>query len=267
MTAADDIAVAERQAQLDDLAAEQAAKRAFDTTYYTAILETAKASIDRARSSGELIEKAATAIGGFYAAVIGVTFSVTEHPISARALMPVLFLALAIVGSMIYLAFPTPSAGVAKLEPTTARPERMRRQVERYLVMVKELNGRRVYFLRGSVVALGVAVVFLPAPFISDPQDSAVTAESAEVVAFPEPPVVATDAEAEVAAIRYQAEVDEAIAARTPATTGQENWPVWATWLLVAGLLLTFVIPLLVARWGPKPPAADPIDSGGLPAR
>jgi hypothetical protein len=246
MTAADDIAVAERQAQLDELAAEQAAKRAFDTTYNTTILETAKESIDRARSSGELVEKAATAIGGFYAAVIGVTFSVTEHPISARALMPVFFLAIAIVGSMVYLAFPTPSEGIARLVPTTARPERMRRQVERYLMMVKELNGRRVYFLRSSVVALGVAVVFLPAPFISDPQEAAATSETAEVT-FPEPPDVESDADATVAAIRYQAEIDEAVAARTPATTAQENWPAWATFGLIAGLVLTFGIPFVVA--------------------
>ena len=266
MAAADDIEVAERQAQLDEHAAEQAAKREFDAAYYTAILETAKGSIDRARSSGELIEKAATAIGGFYAAIIGVTFSVTDHPISARALMPVLFLALAIVGSMIYLAFPTPSSGIAKLVPTTARPERMRRQVERYLVMVKELNGRRVYFLRCSVVALGVAVVLLPAPFISDPQDTAATTEAADVVAFPKPPAVASDAEAVVAAVRYQAEVDEAIAARTPGATGQENWPGWATLMLVAGLVLTFGIPVLVAFFNRKSPTAELPDSG-FPAR
>ena len=160
--------------------------------------------------------------------------------------MPVFFLALAIVGSMIYLAFPTPSAGIAKLVPTTARPERMRRQVERYLVMVKDLNGRRVYFLRSSVVALGVAVVFLPAPFISDPQEAGTTTERAEV-AFPEPPEVDSDAQATVAAIRYQAEIDEAVEARTPAKTGQENWPAWATVGLIAGLILTFGIPLVVA--------------------
>lgn len=147
---------------------------------------------------------------------------------------------------MVYLAFPTPGEGVAALEPTTARPERMRRQVARYMQMVGELTGRRTYFLRASVVALGVAVVFLPGPFINDPQAPPATGDDAVTPAMlPLPPSVDNEAEATVEAIRYQAQIDEAIAARTP-STAQENWPWWASGMILIGALLTFGIPGLM---------------------
>lgn len=72
VTRADEIAKIKEKAFTDELAAEQAAKRAFDSTYYEAIIDTAKGSVSRARSSGELVEKAASAIGALSAAVIGV---------------------------------------------------------------------------------------------------------------------------------------------------------------------------------------------------
>lgn len=253
MSVADEIRKLQEKATLDELAADRAAKREFDKIYYQTIIETAKGSIDRARSSGELVEKAAAAIGTLYAAVIGVSFSVTERPISARAIIPVLFLGLAIVGSMVYLAFPTPGEAVPPLEPTTARPERLRREAERYVLMVQELIGRRLYFLRASVVALGVGLVCLPAPFVSDPARAdtvpAASTSPSTPVTFPPPPDVHNEAQAQVAAIRYQAEIDEVVAARSTKSSTQQNWPVWAWFMVGGGIVVTLGVPALM--WEP----------------
>ena len=250
MTTAQELEKIQAQHDADEVAAEAAAKRAFDTLFYTTLLQTTTASIERSRSSGQLVQTAATAVGGFYTAVIGVSFSVTDHPISARALLPVVFLALAIVGSMVYLSYPTTGAETPGLVFSTSRTERMRREAATYTAIVTEYTRRRGYYVRAAIVALAMAVVLMPAPFVNDPKPQPEAAVVGTDPQLPPAPSVTSDAEASLAAIRYQAEIDQYLAAQAPMSAAQENWPWWASGALAAGLALTILVPLLIAPDG-----------------
>jgi hypothetical protein len=222
--------------------AERVAQRDFDKVFFQAILETATGSIDRSRVSADLVQKAAAAVGTLYAGVIGVAFSVSERPITARAILPVLFLGLAIGCSMIYVAYLTPGRAIpASLAFHSVRTTRMRNEVNFYMAMVRDLINRRAYFLRSSVLALAVGVVLLPAAFITGP----VVAEP-ELPDWPAVPQVDNPAQATLEAVSLQARVDEVAAERSGATATEPNWPGWAWWALGIGLAVTFLTPPFV---------------------
>ena len=84
---------------------DRAVERAVRQAYYQAVLDLSKASVDRARASGETVQKAAATIVTLYTGVLALAFSVAEHPLPFRALFAAFLLGLAIVMSTAFLAY------------------------------------------------------------------------------------------------------------------------------------------------------------------
>lgn len=243
----------------------QALNDEIDKKYYEAVLETAGESIDRARSSAELVEKAAASIGTLYAAVVGVTFSVTDHRLPLRGILPAFFLGAAIVGSMVYLSFLTAAQGVALPEAHTSPPERMQRKIEAFIGLCTELVARRSYFLRLSVVALALGVVSLSAPFIRVPRTTTTDIDAR----FPWPQATqALGVDPSLSEVVLQAQVDEMAARRRTALaeTHEDETPVWilAGFAVVLMFLVPWAFPGASGRRDGQAPRDD--DMSGLAA-
>lgn len=90
---------------------------------FNAYLDVAKGQLDRARANAEFVVKAASTIGGAYALVLGLSFSINKdvnHPLPSRGLAPTIFLGLSIVLATAYLAYitrPKPFRGPVSSPP------------------------------------------------------------------------------------------------------------------------------------------------------
>lgn len=222
-----------------------------DAEYFKQIAAYYIGNLERSRKNAEAVSAAASAIAVIYAGVLGVTFSVTDRPLPARGAWPAVFLGLAIVLATAYRAFWTHARPVDRVQPDgnrslAARVEYRQSQVSR---LMRAAVLERVTLLRLACVALGLGAAMIAFPFldldVSDPQ-----AAPAQLTDWPALPDVETDAEASVAAIRYEAEVNEVAAARAieqsvatvPRTFGSGIEFEWATWAAVVGLASMAVI-------------------------
>jgi hypothetical protein len=235
--------------ELDADAANQAQKAGYDNAYYQALLEVAKGSLERSRLAADVVQKAAAAIGTLYAAVLGVSFSVSNHRLPARGIIPGIFLGLAIALSTAYVAYIGRPSDV-QLDPLhTSPPVRLQRHVNNFFRIITDTVQRRVYWLRASVIALGIGVLLLPIPFITFGTGAAVTAASQ--YPWPSPQPASTDREGTLEAIVFKAQVDEVAALRQQARLEQSE-PDLVGWLIATafGLLLVFGIPFgSQVRW------------------
>jgi hypothetical protein len=255
---------AERAAVLDgdraegkaDLDADRASAAAFSD----AVVAVAKGGIDRARASAEFVQKGATAIFALYTGALTLAFSVTDNPLPARGILPSLFLGFAILLATAYLAFltrgdrvkdPADAAGVSE-----AQLNRTRTFVEWTNTSV--LN--RAPLLRCAVVALGIGVVSLPAPFLTPPSHQTVAAIVCSagqekdpttgvcLAAWPTVPS-GTRADAPLRQKLYEAQLAEVTASRASARSGATAAPDDTSWVIGAGAigLLLIFLPLLLA--------------------
>ena len=215
------------------------------------ILEVAKASIERARSSGETVQKAASAIAVIYAAALSVAFSVASRPLPPRGILPGIFLGLAIVLSTTYLAYLTTPGSRSPLPHPL--PPGQAAQIARarwFVLWTRGSSLRRSYWLRASVFSLGIGLVFLPTPFLgTSPEPSAANTTTATPwPAFPEVP-----GDPRLREILYQAQVAETAAQRAAkAPSGDDDNDIFIIMGgLVLGLAIVFVGPRLVERFQP----------------
>lgn len=236
------------QAQFDATAATRATGAGYDLAYATALLDTVKGSLDRSRAAAELVQKAAAAIGTLYVGVLGVSFSVSSRPLPPRGFFPAIFFGLAVTLSTFYVAYLTAPDRVELDAVPTSPPERMNVRLRNYSVIIQRTVERRAYALRASVIALGVGVFLLPAPFVRLSTNATPSAQSS--YAWPTPPAVATEPAANLEAIVFKAQVDEVAALRQRAHQLAENdlgpWQ-WET----LGILLVAVFALALIN---KPP-------------
>ena len=163
------------EAQIALKTAEVEADRALWKTYYESVFEVAKGSMDRARSSAELVQKAAGAIVTLYTGALALAFSVSDNPLPWRGLIPAFFLGLAIVlstGFLAYLPQEWPEEEVTEKDEASNQKEP---RVEgllgdalaaQFIRWSREAAIQRSSWLRGSVISLAVALFFLPAAFV-----------------------------------------------------------------------------------------------------
>lgn len=214
----------ERKGELDADAATLARKGGYDQAYYQALLDIAKGAIDRSRSAAELVQKSAAAIGTLYVGILGVSFSVSNRHLPPRGLAPAVFLGIAIILSTAYVAYLTPPEEVELGPLSTSPPERLQNRLDNFYAVIDATVERKTPWLRAAVVALGVGVVLLPAPFVSiaggDKADPSAQA-------WPAAPVVTGD-RAPLAAILYKAQVDEVAARRQQLVESSSDVLVWA---------------------------------------
>jgi hypothetical protein len=266
--------IAARQAEADaDVAlakAQDDARLASITAFHTALIDVAKGTIDRARASAELVQKAAAAIATLYTGVLALAFSVAERPLPSRGLVPAVLLGWAIVWATVYLAYLSKPKSVDAPTATSDFAEGAMRRSSAFILWTRSGAMNRGYALRVSVIALALGLVLLPAPFVvlggttgSDATDLAKVAP-----AWPEPDAATTDPE--LARILYAAQVTEAARARADASkpiADDGNDSIW-WWLCGAGLLLSLLVPLVVGavtKPGDPPTPPTPTPEGELP--
>src|SRR5580700_248889 len=149
------------------VAANRATNVAYDQGYYNAVLAIGQGAITQSRSAAQVVQTAAAAIGTLYAGALGVSFSVSSRQLPFRGILPALFLGLAIAASSVYIAYLGTDTPVAMEPLHTSPPIRMQRRLDNFLRIVSAVVSRRTYWLRVSVVGLGLGDLFLPLPFIS----------------------------------------------------------------------------------------------------
>lgn len=190
--------------------ADQAAGLDSLKSLHSAMLETAKGAIERSRQAAEAARTAAAAVGTIYAALLALAFSV-DKPLPPRGMIPAIFLGLAIVLATAFVGWLPKTVEDSDATwpiPTGDVLEDQRSHTEMFILWVKGASLRRRRFLRGSILALGFGIAFLPVPFLSIGADNAATTADAGPTPFPPTPTGAS-ANSEVEKILYQAQVAE----------------------------------------------------------
>jgi hypothetical protein len=259
-------------AQLARTQAEVDAELAQNSEYYSAMFDVAKQSIDRARAGAETVQKAATAIVGLYTAVLAVSFSVTDHPLPLRGVIPAFFLGLAVVLATAYLAYLSNPRDVKTPKPTSSLRQVQLERLKTFVLWTRSSAQNRAYALRASVVSLAVALMFLPAPFVGGSSSTPLASVRNNAASWPQPPQNVRDRE--LKKILFTAQVNEAAEVRTQAQSDARRSTAisnatsdWAWWLFAfVGLCAVFLVPTVIDKLrgaADKPP--DP-GSGQLPA-
>lgn len=223
--------------------------------FHTTLRDLAKASASRVDSLSQLIQTAAGAIVTLYTGVLAVVFAADGIALPLRALVPAVFLGLAIVFAAAYAAFLTPVDDTPYL-PTSMPRENVLAQTKAVLNFVRVRNNTRSRAIRSAVVSLGLGVLFLPSAFIS----IASATPPAPSTPYPEVPAAApADALPDLWVARYQAELteiaelraEERNPARQPATFELFGLPIQVADALITGLafalaLLGFLVAFFV---------------------
>ncbi len=244
-----------RASEIDAAKAIETLNNQYDTSYFQAVLDIEKGAIERSRSAADLVQKAAAAIGGLYTGVLGVSFSVTNKPLPPQGFIPAIFLGLAIALSTAYVAYVSKPSDVSLNPLHTSPPMRMQRHINNFFRIVSSAVQRRGYWIRASVLALGVGVITLPAPFLAVPsfgaQSGQANSNSAQIdldkeYPWPSPPAASNLGGTILESILYKAQVEEVAAKRKDAKTAPRE-PDMAPWIVVALLLgvAVFGIPFI----------------------
>jgi len=226
-------ATANRQADIDTL-----------KTFYESMSKIAVDGIDRARSAAELVQKASATVVTLYTGTLALVFSVSDNPLPTRGVLAPLFLGLAVVLSTAFVAYLGPTTGVQSgPAPAQGLEPKVFQRLNTMIRVSNRIASRRSWCLRASVVALGVGLVFIAAPFISfategEPTASVDDATSSETEWPPMP-----RGNPDLAKILYQAQVDEALRARGETTSITESHD---GTVLLLGLLLGSALVVIV---------------------
>ena len=246
-----DAEVAREAKQLDDDfaqgAAERAAELASKAAYEQALLDVAKGTLDRARANADLVQKASSALVALYTGALALAFSVADHPLPLRGLIPAILLGLAVVASTAYLAYATDPRSVHGPRPTSGLREMARRRVAAFIIWTRSAAFARVYWLRASVLALAASLAFLPAPFLGSDANAQATAIQ-PATSWPNVPKKTDD----LTKILFQAKVNEvadlrkeevARAQRASTTTSESDMWWWIGFVLA--LAVIFGVPFI----------------------
>jgi hypothetical protein len=224
--------------------------------FHKALVEGARSAIDRSRAAADTVQKASAALLAVYTGILGLTFSVAEHPLPSRGVIAALFLGLAVVFSSAYLAYLTRPLSVRAPAPQSSLREAAMARTRTFIEWAGGPVRQRAYWLRASVVALGVALMFFPAPFVgalplvdrlpwndNSPSDVAASGRPD----WPEVPTANNSNELALQKILYTAQVKEAVSDREkfkpPAEPDYANRSWWIAALLGLAAVFLFAIP------------------------
>lgn len=224
--------------------------------FFENILAGGAKSVERARTSGQLVQAAAAAMGTLYSGVLAVTFAADAEPLPWRGLLPTFFLGLAVVLGAFYTAFLTRAGGIPQptFPPGADATAKLYHRAVWFMSWSNRTSLVRAPFLRAAVVSLAIGLVLLPAPFLGsgNPGHETVAASEWPDPAFREP--------VELAAVVYQAQVDDfkaqLEAERAERDVGDLATDVILLLLAVVGLALVGVT-LLWKRVAAAWPTAD----------
>lgn len=215
---------------------------ALEQSYYEAVLEVAKGSLDRARGSADTVQKAGGVIVTLYTGILALTFSVADNPLSEKALFATFLLGLSIVLSTAFLAYLPEADSAATRQVIGDETVPGERLTNAFVSWSRRAALARGSALRASIVALAGAVLLLPAPFVAIGKKEGPKTE----VAWPRPDPVAGQT-VQLQSIVYKAQVAEAVEQRKAPVAQEEDQSLWWAIFLatVIGALLTLAQPLL----------------------
>lgn len=228
--------------------------------FHTTVTEVATGSIDRARDGAKFVQTAATAIFAVYTGLLGLVFSVTDHPLPLRGAYAGVFLGLSIAFGTAYLAYiGRPKRALAYALNPASEDEMQLARTAFLARWVNETVASKRYATRASVLALLFGVLFIAAPFVS----SATPTESPETVTVPAAPSAVAKGFEGPALEVYRAQVKDyeaAVAARAAALEAEKKASDTRReqehrldrafgWLAAIALVVVLAGPLLPERW------------------
>ncbi|MEX2546922.1 MAG: hypothetical protein WD830_03940 [Chloroflexota bacterium] len=162
--------------------------------------------VARRDTIAESVQKASAAVVTLYTGLLGFVFAVGGTALPARALIPALFLGGSVALSTAYVAFVVDPRKI-RFDMTSMPRPNVWANTTSFIVWASQALQRDRLLIRCAVVSLAIGLAFLPAPFVSVSQ----TADASNVVpaAWPSVPPAQSEAEAALAAIVLQAQVDE----------------------------------------------------------
>jgi hypothetical protein len=251
-----------QDADAANIAATAGAINASVAAFHAGLIEVSKAAIDRARAGADTVQKAAAAIAGVYTTILALAFSVSEHPLPSRGVVPTILLGWAIVWSTAYLAYLSKSKQVRQPEPTTSFETGAMRRSIAFIKWTRSGAMNRKFALRVSVFGLAFGLALLPAPFVNfDPASNDTPAVATEP-AWPVKPAGAT----EIDKILYQAEVTEVTELRAkskPIADDGDDSTWW--WLCGGALALSLIIPGIFAGIDHRKHDDEEDETGAVP--
>ena len=142
--------------------------------FHEKVSEIATGAVERSRDSAKYVQTAAAAIATLYTGLLGLVFSVTDHPLPLRGVIPTAFLGLAVALAAAYLAFITTPRRLKMYGGGASLAEQ---QLNRTGFLIKWVNATvrdRRWAIRASVLCLAFGVAFIPVPFVSNHRPAAV---------------------------------------------------------------------------------------------
>lgn len=164
------------EARVDtDRAAETALLKSIHDGYIGVI----QGTLDRSVSRAQFLTATIGAVSTTYTALLGVNFAVANSkPAPSRALIPVLFLGLALALSALYVAFLRRTAATRQLLPTSIGGTLAEERLKTFMDWTFSGVLARAWALRTAIVAFAVGIAVMPLPFvdISDKSEKLVVA-------------------------------------------------------------------------------------------
>ena len=140
-----------------------------------AYLEVAKGTLDRAAAKANFVQGAAVAISGAYVAVLGLSFAGSQgSPLTARGIVPTLFLSLAILFAAAYSSFLTKLDDVQILSSDGTLIDSQRQRRNSFIVWARTPALARRYLLQTAIISLGLGTLLLPIPYLEIPDQIAI---------------------------------------------------------------------------------------------
>jgi hypothetical protein len=145
---------------------------AVDDQYFTAYYEVLRSRLDHSRGAAETVQRAAATIAGLYGAVLTVV-GTEDRGLPTSAVVPFVYLGLAIAGSTTYLAWPGKGRRSMPVEEAWKEDDpftRARLHSSNFQALIEHVMQRRLWALQSAVWTLLFAILTLPLPLIeTDP--------------------------------------------------------------------------------------------------
>lgn len=132
----------------------------------------ASTSVDRSKFAAETIQKSSASIAALYTAVLGVSFSVADHPLPLRGVLAPIFLGLAVVLSTAYLSYivtPVPVDPGWNIGVAAGREQRAILRLNSFITASAALVNRRIRLLGAALASLLVGLIAIAVPFLAVP--------------------------------------------------------------------------------------------------
>lgn len=148
--------------------AERTAEREMRKSVQDSYLAVASASLGRSVRRGELLTTVAAAVGTLYTGMLTIVFAATDDAnaeLPSRGLIPAVFIGLALVFAVAYLAHLRQETQSRELLPTGEGIIPQQRLAE-FLDWASDGVHARAHYLRTAIVSLGIGVALMPLPFV-----------------------------------------------------------------------------------------------------